>query len=66
MREESTRRRLDDLWGRLIDGKQGLVTDVDNVNITLKTMRGRGRGKQIISCGGRVNTAGMDKKDAYA
>ena len=50
------------MWGRLIDEKQGLVNDVDIVNIRLKTMRGRGRGKQIKSCGGRVNTAGMDKK----
>ena len=47
MREESTRRRLDGLWGRLINEKQGLVNDVDIVNIRLKTMRGRGRGKQI-------------------
>ena len=49
-----------------VDEKQGLVNDVDIVNIRLKTMRGRGGRKQIKSCGRHVNTAGMDKKDACA
>lgn len=65
VREESTRRRPDGLWGWLIEGKHGFVADGDIVNVRINYATRRGRGGRKLKAVVGVRTRKDGQKDAY-